>query len=532
MLRFFTRIGGNELILPTPEPVNLVGITPGISQPTQTPAAVRYPDFYETCGEVCTLDQIRGMVKFPVKALADLPPEMAFIGATGDTNEVVLVYRRENPLSVINIVQGLVNTETEINWPVAGNASVEPVQIGNVTGEYLKGGWTNYGGAKTATWDPGTNHQTLRWEEQDIFFILSVEETGDSMAMHLDKTGIVSLASNLTDHINTPISRPTAENSINLGEVEKLAGFQAIEPDWLPDGYQFAGARYIPDQNIICLEYTHPDGVWLGNPGNPPAPSLSIAESVSSPMPDLKNLIAAGLRPDQVLLEKESLAVGGTQDGKGTYAYGSLDPSPVCGNILEHQALQFQVKEYNISLFTRGGDSLNPAKNWLTRQEMVKLAESITGVHLISENQPDPEYLTSVSEAEKLAGFSIKLPTKLPEGKNLDHIRFEVEESQRKVKLYYSDANLALEIIEVAGSENTLQTISKDHPEAFDPVTVHNQPALISQGYWDNNGWKEFEDGGDGSASVTWFEDGIQYSVSGFNEYPRAVWLAIAESLQ
>lgn len=187
---------------------------------------------------------------------------------------------------------------------------------------------------------------------------------------------------------------------------------------------------------------------------------------------------------------------------------------------------------YNISIFARGGDNLNPAKNWLTRQEMVKLAESITGVHLVPESQSDPEYLTSVSEAEKLAGFSIKLPTQLPEGKNLDHIRFESEGSQRTVTLYYSDSNLELEIVETAGSENTLQTISKDHPEAFDPVTVHNQPALISQGYWDNNEWKKFEDGGDGSASVAWFEDGIQYLVSGFNEYPRAVWLAIAESLK
>ena len=50
---------------------------------------------------------------------------------------------------------------------------------------------------------------------------------------------------------------------------------------------------------------------------------------------------------------------------------------------------------------------------------MVRLAESITGVHTVSENQPDPEYLNSIEDAKKIAGIPLKLPTKLPGGYEL-----------------------------------------------------------------------------------------------------------------
>ena len=59
-----------------------------------------------------------------------------------------------------------------------------------------------------------------------------------------------------------------------------------------------------------------------------------------------------------------------------------------------------------------------------------------------------------------------------------------------------------------------------------------HQPAVLSQSYWDDKKWKELPDGGDGGASVTWFEDGIKYSVGGFNAYPGNVWLEMAKSLK
>lgn len=541
ILRYFIRVEGNEIPLPTPVPVHLIPVSRDISQPTHTPAATIHPAFYDRCGEGpnarCSLDEIRAMVDFPVQGLVEIPAGMSFIGATGGPSEIVLTYRSDDPLCVITLSQGKTDPAAETGWLIAGEAAVETVQIGNAEAEYLQGGWFSYGGDKTARWDPQQNMQVLRWEEQERFYLLSVsaEEGTDALGNCPDKAGVIALAAGLTENSHpAPLIQATVTPVVNLAEIGQTAGFKAVEPTWLPEGYRLSSARYVPEQEILCIEYTHPDDIPLSNrdAGNLPAPSLSIAQRVSAPLPDLKELVPEGLRPDQVLLEKENLAVGGSLNGNGEYVYGSIDPTPLCGNILEHQALQFEMEPYRIMIFARKIGGINLAQRGLTKQEMVKVAESMTGVRRIAEDQPDPEFLTSVDEAETLSGFSIKLPGKLPEGMNLDHIRVDKNGGQRSVTLYYSDGSQMLEISQVSGNGETLEAIRKDHPEAFDTVTVHDQPALISQGYWTEDGWKELEDGGDGGASLSWFEDGIGYTVSGFNKYPRTIWIEIADSLK
>ena len=98
--------------------------------------------------------------------------------------------------------------------------------------------------------------------------------------------------------------------------------------------------------------------------------------------------------------------------------------------------------------------------------------------------------------------------------------------------LHYSDGNQEISVRQVKGSAETLESLSKDQPEVYQPVTVHGQPALLSQGFLNENGWKALPNGGDGAASVVWFEDGLLYSVGGFNAYPTQVWLEIAESVK
>ena len=77
VLRFFTRTSGNELILPTRVPPTLIGVTPGARQPAVIPTEAPHAAFTDICGDLpdprCSLEQIRGLVDFPVKALASLP---------------------------------------------------------------------------------------------------------------------------------------------------------------------------------------------------------------------------------------------------------------------------------------------------------------------------------------------------------------------------------------------------------------------------------------------------------------------------
>ena len=104
ILRFFIP-SGDKITLPTPRPVNLVGVTTGTAQPTLTPEFLWSPGFVNTCGEWaaprCSVEQIREMVDFPVKEIAPLPKGMKYIEATGGPQGVTLVYQRDDPYSTL-----------------------------------------------------------------------------------------------------------------------------------------------------------------------------------------------------------------------------------------------------------------------------------------------------------------------------------------------------------------------------------------------------------------------------------------------
>ena len=537
ILRFFTRTA-DQILLPTPEPVNMVGITPGVSQPTLSPTSAWHSAFYETCGDLpmpnCTLEQIDEMVNFPVKNIADLPERMQFIGATGGPDSITSVYLRNEPQSTVLLIQNRITETMQQDSLVGESAIIEPVIINGIDGEYVKGSYFVYGGDSMATWDSNVETQTLRWDEDGILYTMTMIGSIDFGPDKLDRDGLIDLAASLTDQIVLPIETPTTESPKSAAQAGEEAGFQVIEPTWLPEGYRFERAAYNPELNIVCMEYGHPADQPMGSPGNPPAPSLSIAESTTASLPDINDLISKFIRPDQVLLEESELQVGGALGEKGLYAYGSLDPSGYCGNILQHQVLEVQTEDMNITILAKAEEAgiSGSSRNCLTQQEMVRLAESITGVSTIAEDQPDLEYLTSIEDANQLAVFTLKYPTKMPEGMNFSYIQLKDDGEVHTAIINYSNGNQSIQIRQTQGSKDTLDTITMIHPEAYHAVTVHQQPAILSQGYWDEDGWKEIANGGDGDASVTWFEDGIEYSVGGFNAYPSDVWLEVAESLQ
>lgn len=76
---------------------------------------------------------------------------------------------------------------------------------------------------------------------------------------------------------------------------------------------------------------------------------------------------------------------------------------------------------------------------WITKEELVKLAESLVNERPVDAVQPlDPEYLTTVEQAEALAGFHVPTPTLLPAGYELKRVVWAYGET---VHLLYGPKN-------------------------------------------------------------------------------------------
>lgn len=93
---------------------------------------------------------------------------------------------------------------------------------------------------------------------------------------------------------------------------------------------------------------------------------------------------------------------------------------------------------------------------WITKDEMIKLAESLVDARPVDAIPPlDPEYLSTVEQAEALAGFDIPTPTVLPVGYELKRVVWAYNVA---VHLLYgpknsSDSELHITMGQIANSQ-------------------------------------------------------------------------------
>ncbi len=535
ILHFFIK-DKDEIALPTSIPVNLVEVTPGTLQPTSTPIDISGQnfDFYDQCGGLpmprCSGEAIRKLVSFPVKGLTDLPAGMIFAGATGGEDGITLVYQIGETREVSLLLNEGPATDAALQAiPVGSSAEIEEVKINGNIGEYVKGSYFNYAGDTSALWTTDTGLQSLRWEENGMLYTISMFHSSDSASLKIDKSGLIHLAESLSEKADLSVKNTAQNGSTTISKVEKEAGFSIKVPEWLPENIQFKQATYLADQKMVCLEYQYPADQQTDTMQDT---AISILESVVTPLPDINDLVFSNLLPDQIALYTSNPVVGGALNGTGLHAYGSIDGSSICGSSFQNQVLEVQTEDMNITIFARRLAAISPTHNWLTRQEMVRLAESITGIQTIKKDQIDPDYITSETTVKNISPFTLKFATVLPEGMNFSYAQYQQNGNEQEVILYYSDANQIINISQIKDSTDSLEDLIKQNPEIYHEVTIHGQPALLTQGYWDEKGWKDIPNGGDGGASVIWFEDGIEYIVGGFNNYPSAIWLEIAEGLE
>ncbi|MBI3172906.1 MAG: DUF4367 domain-containing protein [Chloroflexi bacterium] len=266
ILRFFIRSSSDSISVPTAEPYRWITTTPGAPLPTSTPRPAEAA-FAAECGDfsnpTCSVEQIRGMVNFPVKELGKIPEGFYLAGATGGPDSVILTYYYEEQNGSITITierwTGAPSSQSDL---VGSSAEVEKVQVGSIEGEYFKGVFAYEDGSDTATWDPDFGNETLRWVDGDVSYTILYFYPPIPMG----KEGMVALAETMTTEVVEKLPTPTPgpfdmawdpRDMYNLGipEAEEKAGFTLLLPTRLPDIFILIGAHYEEENNTVWVYY-------------------------------------------------------------------------------------------------------------------------------------------------------------------------------------------------------------------------------------------------------------------------------------
>ena len=155
--------------------------------------------FHEQCGipifPTCSVEQIRGMVHFEVKEIGAIPEEIYFVGSTGGPDFVELKYgyedRRYGNLSVG--VEAVGSPSAVGTGIAAKSADIQPVQIGDLPGEYYTG-ILFQDEQGNVTWQPNDPTATLRWVDGGSTYTLVYY----SASIPLTKEDLIALAESMT----------------------------------------------------------------------------------------------------------------------------------------------------------------------------------------------------------------------------------------------------------------------------------------------------------------------------------------------
>ncbi|HZW04967.1 MAG TPA: hypothetical protein VFF68_13620 [Anaerolineaceae bacterium] len=496
LFQFFISKGTNVQALPTLNPHLVEMSSPAVTVPATQAAGV--PPFVHQCGSyagpVCSPEQLQALVTFPVKELTNLPSGIQLRGATGGPNLITLQYTTTVDQEFLQLVE----TPWTIQLPpleVGSGATIEVVQVGAAQGEYVRGAWINH--SNVIVWHSDANTQTLRWVDEDVYYqLILISHDGHPS---LNQQDLVRLASNLGEPAAQPDQLPGGR--LTREEAEQKLGRAILLPASIPDGYQWNGATVL--NGDVCLHYRSPNGDPIGG--------LHIAERAGT------SSVSIGV--DRTLsplagLEKEFIPLGGVGGAVGVYGWGSPLVSAVCnpdGETRSQTVLVFQTKGTTFEIF-------GPPVEILTRLELARLAESLTGVQTTG-NTDDPQKITSAADAQRFVDFPLLVPTLLPKGWNFHHA--VADPAKNQVTLYYKagqDAEVygAFTILQrpVPADMTVSQSATPDPAPTVQPLKVGSMDGEYRLYCSSTGGQNMTQENIDCSAEVlTWQQNGVRYSI-------------------
>lgn len=540
ILQFFARTENNTRPVPT------LALASNPAVPSQAPVSSiigpRLP-FEDDCGDIysarCGMDEIRALVNFPVKGLRETAQDLVFSGATGGPEQVILLYHSDSVNGLLLVFAEPADAANPL--PVAASAEVEVVSINGVPGEYVQGAWYSIGDVNGGiSWTAESFAKTLRWDDDAVRYTMTFRAAKDT-GVPLEKSDLLYMAERMTTEA-VEIADTSAQ-PMEIQEISQQAGFTVVEPGWIPGGYSLLKAAYTSEQNAACLYYRYGEGVL---------PVLTIAQRLAtdSILEDITiSAVDGNGQRIAIPVLTESVVIGGAQAVliSNGVSSGTLCPDK---DFAGNQALYWQSNGKDYVIF----GLINQYKGgvFLSRLEMLRLAENLTGVSTLSEGDLDPERLRSAAEAQSLAGFEVKSPSQMVAGLHLDHAAFYLASEENSRTLIEGPFDLAggqtetvvfvytpegkptrgghdygLFITQSAGDIRTLEEIHGWG--GFDEVTINGQAAEYRLLCWDTlTGDTECHQ------ELYWHENGIGYAFFAYlpGALERDVLIVIAESMR
>jgi len=210
-------------------------------------------------------------------------------------------------------------------------------------------------------------------------------------------------------------------------------------------------------------------------------------------------------------------------DYNGEYVKGSFSVPTGSSNLewsedhLKRLAWSDGTKWYLIKLWR----NLN-LLDTMGREQLIELAEGLVDSPLEKAEPLNPDFLYSISDAERVSGFDLKAPTVLPMEMSFSYARYYPD--NQEVRLFYG-LNNDLVIYQWKGKSLDFDTLSTTSNPDYEIVEVNGEKAFYGSAK-----------GADTYLFLWWQKDGLYYQMY-YYEYigaklDKEKMIAIAESMQ
>jgi hypothetical protein len=224
----------------------------------------------------------------------EIPDGFVLLGARASSTSISIEYEAQGgggALIINEALHGFMQSE----WDQAPVEAISQVKIGNLDAEIVQGGFVVFPGETVARWNPDAPVLRLRWIFDGVWF--EIAKLGDIESIHyLDRDALLELAERMMKGSFT----------LDIEEAESLAGFDVLEPTWIPPVLFFEGAAFeskewdSPKNTVQISYYFYSENIGTGLASNGVVISQQPIESIEDCRMGTDCLVGAGAQVEPV----------------------------------------------------------------------------------------------------------------------------------------------------------------------------------------------------------------------------------------